>query len=132
MSLTVPSVEGLLDGLTPHIKPRLVDPEGKGTFRILISTPLAESEVATYLTALAKKVGPEGVKVGSYPQWGESHNIVTLVGRYVVFMSPLYWRAGSNTILRKKEYLDSIAPEVAEKVKGEVVQAEEQGKPAEK
>ncbi|KAF4513327.1 hypothetical protein G6O67_000612 [Ophiocordyceps sinensis] len=58
----------LLDGLKPHILPRLVDPEGKGITRVLISTPLAESEIAAYLTELAAKVEPKGVKVGSYPR----------------------------------------------------------------
>lgn len=71
----------LLDGLKPHVLPRLVDPEGKGTTRVLISTPMAESEVAAYLTELAARVEPKGVKVGSYPRWGKSRNTVTLVGR---------------------------------------------------
>jgi len=75
----------LLDGLKPYVIPRLVDPEGKGTTRVLISTPLAESEVAAYLTQLAAKVEPKGVKVGSYPRWGRSRNTVTLVGRFVLF-----------------------------------------------
>jgi hypothetical protein len=48
---------------------------------VLISTPLAESEVAAYLTELAAKVEPEGVKVGSYPRWKKKTNTVTLVGR---------------------------------------------------
>ena len=74
-------VERLLDGLKPHVLSRLIDPEGKGTFRVLISTPMPESSVATYLTQLAAKVGPRGVKVGSYPRWGKKTNTVTLVGR---------------------------------------------------
>jgi len=45
------------------------------------STPQAESEVATYLTELAGRVEPKGVKVGSYPRWGKNTNTVTLVGR---------------------------------------------------
>lgn len=75
--------EKLLDGLKPLLLPRLSDPEGKGICRILISTPMSESAVAPYLTALAEKVEPQGVKVGSYPRWGKSRNTVTLVGRYV-------------------------------------------------
>ena len=71
----------MLDGLKPHIMPRLVDPEGKGIYRVLISTPLAESAVAAYLTELAAKVEPNGVKVGSYPRWGKKTNTVTLVGK---------------------------------------------------
>lgn len=98
-------VEGLLDGLKPHILPRLVDPEGNGIQRILISTPLPESAVAPYLTELAKKVEPQGVKVGSYPRWEKKRNTVTLVGK-------------------NKSLLDSIAPEVAQNVKGRVVTIE--------
>lgn len=48
----------------------------------MISTPMPESAVAGYLTELAAKVEPNGVKVGSYPRWGKSRNTVTLVGRY--------------------------------------------------
>jgi hypothetical protein len=74
-------VERLLKGLTPSVLPRLTDPEGKGIVRVTISTPLPESEVAGYLTALAERVEPKGVKVGSYPRWGKKKNTVTLVGR---------------------------------------------------
>lgn len=97
--------EALLDALKPSILPRLVDPEGRGIVRVLISTPLSESAVAGYLTELASQVEPKGVKVGSYPRWEKSRNTVTLVGK-------------------DKAFLDSIAPEVAEKVKGRVVQVE--------
>ncbi|KAG6366221.1 hypothetical protein INS49_000397 [Diaporthe citri] len=97
--------EGLLDGLKPHILPRLVDPEGKGIHRVLISTPMAESAVATYLTELATKVEPQGVKVGSYPRWEKKRNTVTLVGK-------------------DRAYLDSIKDEVAQNVNGRVVQVE--------
>ncbi|UNI13531.1 hypothetical protein JDV02_000269 [Purpureocillium takamizusanense] len=95
----------LLDGLKPHVIPRLVDPEAKGAVRILISTPLAESEVAAFLTQLAAKVEPKGVKVGSYPRWGQSRNTVTLVGR-------------------DRAYLESLVAEVEENVRGRRVAAE--------
>ncbi|KAK6828554.1 hypothetical protein PG987_011895 [Apiospora arundinis] len=72
--------ERLLEGLKPSIVNRLVDPQGKGITRVIISTPKAESAVATYLTELAEKVAPKGVKVGSYPRWGKANNSVTLVG----------------------------------------------------
>ncbi len=75
--------EKLLEGLKPLLLPRLADPEGTGIHRILISTPLPESAVAPYLTELAARVEPKGVKVGSYPRWGKPRNTVTLVGRYV-------------------------------------------------
>lgn len=81
--------EAMLDGLKPRILPRLTDPEGKGVLRILISTPMAESAVAGYLTELAARTEPRGVKVGSYPRWGKDHNTVTLVGRDRDFMESL-------------------------------------------
>jgi hypothetical protein len=74
-------VESLLKGLTPGIMPRLTDPDGKGIVRVTISTPLPESAVAEFLTSLAERVEPKGVKVGSYPRWGKKRNTVTLVGR---------------------------------------------------
>lgn len=99
--------EKLLDGLKPVLVPRLTDPEGKGVYRILISTPMAESAVAAYLTELAKKVEPKGVKVGSYPRWGRKRNSVTLVGR-------------------DKAYMEEILPEVEEEVQGRRVEREDE------
>lgn len=81
--------EKMLTGLKPRLLPRLTDPEGKGVHRILFSTPMAESEVAGYLTELSGKVEAKGVKVGSYPRWGKSKNTVTLVGRDHAFMESL-------------------------------------------
>jgi molybdopterin-biosynthesis enzyme MoeA-like protein len=102
----VPSLfEKIIDGLKPTLLPRLVDPEGKGTLRVLISTPLPESEVASYLTELANKVKSKGVKVGSYPRWGKDHNTVTLVGR-------------------DAEYINSLIPEVEKAVEGKQISAE--------
>lgn len=86
----VPSLfESMLDGLRPRLLPRLTDPEGKGVLRILISTPMAESAIAEYLTQLAARAEPRGVKVGSYPRWGKERNTVTLVGRDAAFMESL-------------------------------------------
>lgn len=99
--------EQLLDGLKPRLVPRLTDPEGKGIFRLLFSTPLAESEVATYLTELASRVESQGVKVGSYPRWGKSRNTVTLVGR-------------------NKELMESLIPEVEKNVQGVRVDKEDE------
>ena len=76
----------LLDGLKARLVPRLTDPEGKGVYRMLFSTPMAESQVAGYLTELAAKTEPHGIKVGSYPRWGHKRNTVTLVGRDKTFM----------------------------------------------
>ncbi|KAL7915947.1 MoaB/Mog domain-containing protein [Trichoderma velutinum] len=97
----------LLDGLKPHVLPRLVDPEGKGIHRIMISTPLPESSVAEYLTQLAAKVEPRGIKVGSYPRWGLKRNTVTLVGR-------------------DKDYLESLVAEAEEAVQGKRVSKEDE------
>ncbi|KAH7089291.1 MoaB/Mog domain-containing protein [Paraphoma chrysanthemicola] len=97
--------EAMIDGLKPRILPRLTDPEGKGVARILISTPLAESAVAGYLTELAAKTEPKGVKVGSYPRWGKDHNTVTLVGR-------------------DRDFMESLVPEVEAAVQGRRVAVE--------
>jgi molybdopterin-biosynthesis enzyme MoeA-like protein len=97
--------EALLDGMKPVLLPRLTDPEGKGSSRILFSTPLAESAVAVYLTELAAKVEPRGIKVGSYPRWMKKRNTVTLVGR-------------------DKEYMESLVPEVEKGVEGRRVMVE--------
>jgi molybdopterin-biosynthesis enzyme MoeA-like protein len=97
--------EAMLDGLRPRVLPRLTDPEGKGVLRILISTPLGESSVAGYLTELAAKVEPKGVKVGSYPRWGKDRNTVTLVGR-------------------DREFMESLVPEVEAAVQGRRVSVE--------
>ncbi|KAF2032473.1 Molybdopterin binding protein [Setomelanomma holmii] len=97
--------EAMIDGLKPRILPRLTDPEGKGVARILISTPMAESAVAGYLTELAAKAEPKGVKVGSYPRWGKDHNTVTLVGR-------------------DRDFMESLVPEVEAAVQGRRVAVE--------
>ena len=97
--------EQLLDGMKARLLPRLTDPEGKGTFRLLFSTPMAESQVAGYLTELSAKCEPRGIKVGSYPRWGKSRNTVTLVGR-------------------DKEFMESLIPEVEKGVEGRKIMAE--------
>lgn len=99
--------ERLLLNLKPALIPRLSDPEGKGTFRFMFSTPLPESAVAPYLTELAAKVEPRGVKVGSYPRWGKKRNTVTLVGA-------------------DKEFLESLVGEVEEGVQGKQVSREDE------
>lgn len=99
--------EKLLEGLKPGLVPRLTDPEGQGVYRILISTPMAESAVATYLTELAGEVESKGVKVGSYPRWGRKRNSVTLVGR-------------------DEEYLLSLVGEVEKNVQGKRVEREDE------
>ncbi|KAF2152415.1 3'-phosphoadenosine 5'-phosphosulfate sulfotransferase [Myriangium duriaei CBS 260.36] len=99
--------ERLLDGLRPVLAPRVADPGGKGTTRILFSTPLAESEVAGYLTELSEKVKEKGIKVGSYPRWGKGRNTVTLVGR-------------------DGEYMESLVKEVEKGVKGRRVGREDE------
>lgn len=99
--------EKLLEGLKPGLVPRLTDPEGEGVYRLLFSTPMAESAVAGYLTELAAKVEPHGVKVGSYPRWGRKRNSVTLVGK-------------------DKAYLDSLIEEVEKNVEGKRVDREEE------
>ncbi len=99
--------EKLLEGLKAKLIPRLTDPEGKGVYRLLFSTPMAESAVAGYLTELAAKVEPHGVKVGSYPRWGRKRNSVTLVGK-------------------DKAYLDGLIQEVEKNVEGKKVEKEDE------
>ncbi|CAG8970830.1 hypothetical protein HYALB_00001618 [Hymenoscyphus albidus] len=96
--------ERLLEGMRSILLPRLQDPE-KGMKRILISTPMVESEVAGYLTELAGRVEGRGVKVGSYPRWGKKNNTVTLVGR-------------------DQEFLESLVDEVVKNVKGKRIEGE--------
>ncbi|KAK4081717.1 uncharacterized protein Triagg1_2458 [Trichoderma aggressivum f. europaeum] len=101
----VPSLfQKLLDGLTPHVLPRL---DGKGMRRILISTPLNESSIADYLTQLAVRVEPRGVKVGSYPRWGLKQNTITLTGR-------------------DEDYMESLVAEVEKAVEGKRVSREDE------
>jgi len=100
--------EGLLDGLKPRILPRLTDPEGKGIYRLLFSTPLPESEVATYLTDLASRVEPQGIKVGSYPRWGKKRNTVTLVGRDKDLMETLIEEVEKNVQGKKVDVEDEM------------------------
>ena len=95
----------LLEGLKPLLIPRLTDPEGKGIYRILFSTPLPESAVAGYLTELAAQIQPRGIKVGSYPRWGRKRNSVTLVGK-------------------DKEFMESLVPEIEKNVEGVRVEKE--------
>lgn len=102
--------ERLLEGLRPLLLPRLTDPTGKGIYRFLFSTPLPESAIAPYLTDLAKRVLPHGVKVGSYPRWGKKRNTVTLVGT-------------------NKEYMESLVREVEENVQGRRVFREDEDDP---
>ena len=97
--------ERLLEGLGPSVQPRLADPQGEGVYRIYFSTPLAESAVAAYLTELAAKAEPKGIKVGSYPRWGKSRNTVTLVGK-------------------NKDFMESLVPEVEKGVQGRRVDRE--------
>ncbi|KAJ5893624.1 hypothetical protein N7495_005315 [Penicillium taxi] len=99
--------ENLLKNLKPLLVPRLEDPEGKGTFRFMFSTPLPESAVAPFLTELAERVAPKGVKVGSYPRWGKKRNTVTLVGA-------------------DKAYLESLVDEVEKTVQGKKVDREDE------
>jgi molybdopterin-biosynthesis enzyme MoeA-like protein len=93
--------EKIIDGYKEHIR----GPDAGAVYRILISTPQPESEVAEALTNLAKEVEPKGVKVGSYPRWGKSRNTVTLVGT-------------------DREYMDSLVARVEKDVNGKRISVE--------
>ena len=90
----------LLTKYTPQlISSGLANPDANRTHRITISTPLAESQVAGFLTELQERVDARGVKVGSYPRWGKGTNTVTLVGK-------------------DEEFLESLVEEVEKAVQG--------------
>ena len=95
--------EALLEGLRPSLVPRLTG----DIHRVMISTPLAESSVASFLDQLAFRVKDKGVKIGSYPRWGSRNNTVTLVGR-------------------DKTLIESLVPEVEREVDGKRVTKEEE------
>jgi molybdopterin-biosynthesis enzyme MoeA-like protein len=79
----------LLEGLrSVLIADGRIDRSKKAT-RVLISTPMQESEVAEYLTELQERVKERGVKVGSYPRWGATKNTITLVGNDMEFVESL-------------------------------------------
>ncbi|QVM07754.1 hypothetical protein D8B26_002445 [Coccidioides posadasii str. Silveira] len=107
----VPSLfERLLTRLRPILLPKLIDPEGKGIHRLMFATPLYESTIAPYLTELAARVEPRGIKVGSYPRWGKKRNTVTLVGTDL-------------------EYMESLVDEVEKNVEGRRVSREDEDDP---
>ncbi|EEH40297.1 molybdopterin binding domain-containing protein [Paracoccidioides lutzii Pb01] len=104
--------ERLCHALQPRLRLRLPDPEGVGIHRLMFATPLYESAVAPYLTELAARVEPRGIKVGSYPRWEKKFNTVTLVGTDL-------------------KYMESLIPEVEEQVQGRRVMKEDEIDPLE-
>lgn len=64
----VPSIfQSLLEGLGKKLL-REGRVGGEGITRVLVSTPMMESEMATFLEQLQERVKDRGVKVGSYPR----------------------------------------------------------------
>ncbi|KAL2373974.1 molybdopterin binding domain-containing protein [Blastomyces gilchristii SLH14081] len=104
--------ERLCNALKPLLQPRLVNPDGDGMHRLLFATPLYESTIAPYLTELAARVEPHGIKVGSYPRWGKKRNTVTLVGKDL-------------------KYMESLIDEVEKNVEGRRVMREDEDDPPE-
>ncbi|KAE8391961.1 MoaB/Mog domain-containing protein [Aspergillus alliaceus] len=102
--------ERLLEHLKPTLLPRLTNPEGKGIYRYLFSTPLPESAVAPYLTDLATRTSSQGIKVGSYPRWGKKRNTVTLVGTDQNFMDSLVSEVEQNVQGRRVTQEDELDP----------------------
>ena len=101
----------LLDGLRPLWEKEGVLPGAEErSLRVIIATPLPESEVAEFLTSLQERVSARGVKVGSYPRWGKSTNSITLVGS-------------------DKEYIESLIPEVEKATDGKRVLVEGENDP---
>jgi molybdopterin-biosynthesis enzyme MoeA-like protein len=96
----------LLDGLRPLWEKEGVLPSAEErSLRVIIATPLPESDVAEFLTSLQERVSARGVKVGSYPRWGKSTNSITLVGS-------------------DREYIESLIPEVEKATDGKRVLVE--------
>ncbi|KAI1146967.1 molybdenum cofactor synthesis domain-containing protein [Nemania diffusa] len=93
--------EKLLTGLSSLLAGRLVDSEGRGLCRVIISTPLSESEAAEDLRNFQQEVAPKGVNVGSYSRY-QKNNLVTLVGR-------------------DHDYIESIVPKAVDLFKGRQV-----------
>lgn len=107
----VPSLfERLLVHLKPVLLPRLADTEGKGLHRFMFATPLYESTIAPYLTELAQRVEPKGIKVGSYPRWGKKLNTVTLVGADLKYMESLVEEVEKNVQGRRVTREDEADP----------------------
>ncbi|KAE8145076.1 MoaB/Mog domain-containing protein [Aspergillus avenaceus] len=102
--------ERLLEHLKPSLLPRLTNPEGKGIYRYLFSTPLPESAVAPYLTDLATRTSTQGIKVGSYPRWGKKRNTVTLVGTDQSFMDALVSEVEQNVQGKRVAQEDELDP----------------------
>ncbi|RPB06110.1 Molybdopterin binding protein [Choiromyces venosus 120613-1] len=95
----LPGIPRIFEQLLQGLRPRLnVDSQNKQT-RVIISTPMKESEIAGFLTNLQEKVKERGVKVGSYPRWGKIRNTVTLTGA-------------------DKDYIESLVDEVEKGVRG--------------
>lgn len=110
----LPGVPGLFERLLQHLKPlllpRLLNPEGKGIYRFLFSTPLPESAIAPYLTELAARTAEMGVKVGSYPRWEQKRNTVTLVGGDRGFMEGLVEEVEENVNGKRVSREDELDP----------------------
>jgi len=54
----------MLDSLTPYLS---LPPKEERPLRLQVFTTMPESSIAPYLTALQKRVQPEGIRIGSYP-----------------------------------------------------------------
>ncbi|KAF3907645.1 hypothetical protein AA313_de0205886 [Arthrobotrys entomopaga] len=94
----------MLTGLEKELVPR-IEASSRNIFRLMISTPQPESQMADYLTTLQERVKDRGVKVGSYPRWGKTKNTVTLIGR-------------------DQEYIESLVEEVTAQLDGKRVSVE--------
>ncbi|KAJ8585703.1 Molybdopterin binding protein [Rhizopogon salebrosus TDB-379] len=63
-----PGIPALFQKLLDNLKPYLpLPPNDARPFRLQIFTPLPESSIAPFLTALQKRVKLENIRVGSYP-----------------------------------------------------------------
>jgi len=101
----IPSLfQRLLDNLIPYLP---LPPPSERPFRHLVFTRTPESSIAPYLTSLHKRLGPEGIRVGSYPSF-ERGVTVSLIGR-------------------DEERVREIGQEVVKELQGEVIEAKRVG-----
>lgn len=64
----LPGIPSLFQKLLDNLKPFLPLPtEDARPFRLQVFTPLPESSIAPFLTALQNRVKPENIRIGSYP-----------------------------------------------------------------
>jgi len=99
----LPGIPRLFERLVEGLLSRYVSipPSTSKPYRHLIHTKMPESSIAPFLTKLADRVKPEGIRVGSYPHFGVGVD-VSLIGH-------------------DQSRLQELGKEVCEELKGEAI-----------